>query len=86
MPHMDWPHIYHVTLREGLNEREAEYDVLSWLGGHKAVAIAMETHARQPESWHVYDVDVWDTGPAPKASDGFVGHGPPGYLEDRDEF
>jgi hypothetical protein len=86
MPQMDWPHVYHVTLREGLGLRVAEYDVLSWLGGHKAVAMAMEQHARQPESWPVYDVDVWDTGPAPKEPDGTVGHGPPGYLEDRVEF
>ena len=86
MRHMDWPHIYHVTLREGTGLRTAEYDVLSWLGGLKAVAMAMEVHVGQPEAWPVYDVDVWDTGPAPKEPDGMVGHGPPGHLEDRVEL
>ena len=38
--------------------------------------MAMEVHVRQPEAWPVYDLDVWDTGPAPKEPDGMVGHGP----------
>jgi hypothetical protein len=64
--------------------------VLSWLGEHKAVAMAVEVHLggwwALRESWLVPSVAVEDLGLAPLRSDGTVGEGPPGCLEDRMEF
>ena len=92
MPHMDWPHLYRVTLR-GIGDERKEYTVLSWLGSHKAVAMAVEVHYgpeikfwRRRRAWTVYDVVVDDLGPAPRTKGGMVGEGPPGYLDDRSEF
>jgi 1,2-phenylacetyl-CoA epoxidase PaaB subunit len=86
MAQMEWPHLYRVYLRDVADQHRAEYTVLSWLGGHKAVAMAVEEHCRQPEAWSVYDVQALDIGPAPRQPDGTVGQGPAGYLEDRAEF
>jgi hypothetical protein len=83
---MDWPHLYHVTLSDTGNQHRAEFDVLTWLGELNAVAMAMEAHDSGSGQWHVYAVNVSDAGPAPRQPDGTVGQGPPGYLEDRDEF
>jgi hypothetical protein len=89
MERMSWPHLYRVTLR-GIEGQIRVETVLSWQGGHKAVAVAVEVHMGgwwAPEkTWPVYSVDVEDQGLAPTNPDGTVGQGPPGYLEDRAEF
>jgi hypothetical protein len=89
---MTWPRLYRVTLR-GIRDERKQYTVLSWLGAPKAVAMAIEVHYgpeirfwRRRKAWTVYDVEVEDLGDAPRQSDGVVGQGPPGYLEDRAEF
>jgi hypothetical protein len=80
-----WPHVYRVTLR-GLAGDELVVTALSWLGDQKAVVMAVEEHHRRGLEWPIYEVSTEDTGPAPREPDGLVGHGPPGYLEDRAEF
>jgi hypothetical protein len=86
---MSWPHLYRVTLRGVAGEEHVD-TVLSFLGEHKAVAMAVEVHASgwigPKRTWPVYAVAVEDLGPAPKNKDGTVGSGPRGYLEDRSEF
>jgi hypothetical protein len=56
---MPWPHLYRVTLRGVRDEKEVT-TVLSWLGDHKAVALAVEAHAGgwigPKKTWPVYAV------------------------------
>jgi hypothetical protein len=82
---MDWPRLYRVRLADLINEHHSDFTVLSWLGPHKAVAMAVEVHL-QRKRWPIYAVEVEDLGPAPRQADGIVGEGPRGYLEDRSEF
>ena len=90
MERMPWPHLYKVTLRGSGGQSEEVKTVLSWLGEHKAVAMAVEVHLggwwAPKESWPVYSVAVEDLGLVPANADGTVGEGPPGVLEDRMEF
>jgi len=86
---MPWPHLYRVTLGGIKGEVKIE-TVLSWLGEHKAVAMAVEAHGSgwlgPKKTWPVYAVEVEDLGLAPKDRHGMVGSGPRGTLEDRSEF
>lgn len=75
-----WPVRYEVTLRlQGGGE--VRRTVLTWLSREKAVALAVQALS---EDRRVYEVDVAELGPAPRAEDGTVATG--SDLHDRYEF
>jgi hypothetical protein len=81
-----WPHLYRVSLADIRGDQHSEFTIMSELGGYKAVAIAMEVHCEDRDAWRVYVVEVKDLGLAPTNPGGTVGLGPPGTIDDRNEF
>jgi hypothetical protein len=79
-----WPSIIEVTLRS-IDGHDAAYTALTFYGEPKAIAMATEAHYRSGRP-RVDSASANVIGPAPRNTDGTVGQGPPGVLEDRGEF
>jgi hypothetical protein len=80
----EWPSVFQITLSNAGGDASASYCVLTRMGEHKAVAMAVEFHALGGHAWQIYRVNVVLEGPAPRTESGLVGD-VKGCLEDRNE-
>jgi hypothetical protein len=85
------PHLYRVLLL-GSHGQRREFTALSWLGSHKAVAMAVEAHYGPTmtrwfgrRAWTIFDVKVEDMGPPQRNPNGSIVGGWKPLLEDRSE-
>jgi hypothetical protein len=82
-----WPERFKVMIRTRAGG-EVRYNVVTWLGEHKAVAMAVTAHLDRhgnTQTSGIVDVTVTDMGPAARSPDGTVDI-QPNELSDRTEF
>ncbi len=61
---MDELHLYRVVIRN-ISGTEISYEVASWRGPHKAVAMAVMANQARSRSVQAFDVELEDLGHAP---------------------